>query len=53
MRVVVTGAGGFIGRYLTRALLERGRLAGPDGAPAVLSELVSTGLPSTLLPERP
>jgi len=40
MRVVVTGAGGFIGRYLTRALLERGRLAGPDGAPAGLSELV-------------
>jgi D-erythronate 2-dehydrogenase len=40
MRVVVTGAGGFIGRYLSRALLERGRLAGPDGAPADLSELV-------------
>jgi D-erythronate 2-dehydrogenase len=40
MRVVVTGAGGFIGRYLTLALLERGRLAGPDGAPTDLSELV-------------
>jgi D-erythronate 2-dehydrogenase len=40
MRVVVTGAGGFIGRYLTRALLKRGRLAGPDGVPADVSELV-------------
>jgi uncharacterized protein YbjT (DUF2867 family) len=51
MRVVVTGAGGFIGRYLTRALLERGRLAGPDGQPAVISELVLVDRAPFDLPE--
>ena len=39
MRVLVTGAGGFIGRYLTQALLRRGEAAGPDGALARLRSL--------------
>ena len=40
MRVIITGGAGFLGRKLARALLERGTLAGPDGAPAPVSELV-------------
>lgn len=40
MRVLVTGAGGFIGRRLTRVLLARGRIAGPGGTPTDLRELV-------------
>ena len=40
MRVLITGAGGFIGRTLTRALLEAGRLAGPDGKPSPITKLV-------------
>jgi nucleoside-diphosphate-sugar epimerase len=40
MRVVITGGAGFLGRRLARALLARGRLAGPDGAERPLSRLV-------------
>lgn len=40
MRVLVTGAGGFIGRALTRALIDRGVLAGKTGAPERIRELV-------------
>jgi nucleoside-diphosphate-sugar epimerase len=40
MRVVVTGAAGFIGRRLTAALIGQGRLAGPAGNPTPISELV-------------
>lgn len=40
MRVLVTGAAGFIGRQLTKVLLERGTLAGPDGAPSAITELI-------------
>src|SRR3546814_11811055 len=40
MRVLVTGAGGFVGRHLTRRLLARGTLAGTGGASAALRELV-------------
>ena len=40
MRVIITGGAGFLGRKLARAILERGTLAGPDGAPAQVTELV-------------
>ena len=40
MRVIITGGAGFLGRKLARAILERGALAGPDGAPAPVSRLV-------------
>ena len=41
MRVLVTGAGGFIGRHLTRVLLERGTLAGPGGKPLMVHLVVN------------
>lgn len=40
MRVIITGGAGFIGQKLARAILDRGVLAGPDGAPAPVSRLV-------------
>ncbi|QDO96145.1 NAD-dependent epimerase/dehydratase family protein [Ferrovibrio terrae] len=40
MRVVITGAAGFIGRKLTAALIRQGQLMGPGEAPAPISELV-------------
>ncbi len=40
MRVVVTGAGGFIGQRLVRALVGRGTLAGPGGERLPIEELV-------------
>lgn len=40
MRVVITGAAGFIGRKLTMALIRQGQLMGPDQAPAPISELL-------------
>lgn len=40
MRVVVTGAAGFIGRHLTTALIRQGQLIGPAGNPAPISELL-------------
>lgn len=40
MKVVITGGAGFLGRRLTKALLERGFLIGPDGANVELTELV-------------
>ena len=39
MRVIITGGAGFLGRKLARAILERGALAGADGAPVPVSEL--------------
>lgn len=40
MRVVITGAAGFIGRKLTTALIRQGQLTGAGEAPAPISELV-------------
>lgn len=40
MKVIVTGAAGFIGRKLARGLLERGAIVGPSGAPETIDQLV-------------
>ena len=40
MRVLITGAGGFLGRALTKELLSRGELASRDGGRVALTELV-------------
>ncbi|HEX2114121.1 MAG TPA: NAD-dependent epimerase/dehydratase family protein [Alphaproteobacteria bacterium] len=40
MRVLITGAGGFIGRKLTEALLAEGNLAGSNGKASAVSKLV-------------
>ncbi|MGL4556805.1 MAG: NAD-dependent epimerase/dehydratase family protein, partial [Afipia sp.] len=47
MRVVITGAGGFIGSNLTRALLNAGRLADRHGTPRRIDRmlLVDSHLP--------
>ncbi len=39
MKVFITGGGGFLGYRLALRLLERGTLAGPDGNPAVISQI--------------
>jgi len=39
MEVLLTGAAGFLGRRLARALLQRGSLAGPDGAQHALTRI--------------
>lgn len=40
MRVIITGAAGFLGRKLAARLLEKGTLAGPGGSPKAITELV-------------
>lgn len=40
MRVIITGAAGFIGRKLTAAIIRQGQLMGPTQAPAPISELL-------------
>ncbi|TXL63862.1 NAD-dependent epimerase/dehydratase family protein [Zeimonas arvi] len=40
MRVLITGAGGFLGTRLARALVARGSLVGPSGRTAPITELV-------------
>ncbi len=40
MRVVVTGAAGFLGRRLAEVLAARGSLSGPDHRPRTITELV-------------
>jgi nucleoside-diphosphate-sugar epimerase len=40
MKVVITGGGGFLGKKLARRILQQGTLAGPDGSPAKVNELL-------------
>src|SRR5499433_2325664 len=40
MKVVITGGAGFLGKKLARRILQQGSLAGPDGKPEKVSELV-------------
>jgi len=51
MRVIVTGAGGFIGRHLVREVARRGRLAGFDGEPRAVEELVLVDRSPFAVPE--
>ncbi|HQZ11875.1 MAG TPA: NAD-dependent epimerase/dehydratase family protein [Devosia sp.] len=44
MRVLVTGAEGYLGRKLVRALLGRGELAGPGGRPQPITRLTLTDM---------
>lgn len=44
MRVLVTGAEGYLGRKLVRALLDWGELVGRDGRPEAISSLLLTDL---------
>jgi nucleoside-diphosphate-sugar epimerase len=40
MKILITGGAGFLGQRLAKRLLARGVLAGPDGAPQRIRELV-------------
>jgi D-erythronate 2-dehydrogenase len=40
MKVVITGGAGFLGKKLARRILQQGTLAGPDGKPQKVSELL-------------
>ncbi|MEM7425715.1 MAG: D-erythronate dehydrogenase [Pseudomonadota bacterium] len=40
MKVLITGGTGFIGQRLARAILERGKLTGPDGEQHTVDEIV-------------
>src|SRR5213083_630267 len=40
MKVVITGGAGFLGKKLARRILQQGTLAGLDGRPATVSELL-------------
>jgi D-erythronate 2-dehydrogenase len=40
MKIVITGGSGFIGMKLAKRLLERGRLAGPDGQERAIDEIL-------------
>ena len=40
MKVVITGGAGFLGKKLARRILQDGAIAGPDGKPAKVSELL-------------
>lgn len=53
MRVVITGAGGFIGSTLVQALLEQGALTTPDGRTEALTELALIDICEQELPAHP
>ncbi|EAQ04184.1 hypothetical protein OB2597_08579 [Pseudooceanicola batsensis HTCC2597] len=53
MRVIITGAAGFLGRRLTAALIARGRLIGPGGAEEAISELLLCDIGKLSVPEAP
>ena len=40
MKVVITGGAGFLGKKLARRILQQGSVAGPDGKPERVSELL-------------
>lgn len=40
MKVVITGGGGFLGKKLARRILQQGSIAGPDGKPKNVRELL-------------
>ena len=39
MKVFITGGGGFLGYRLARAILDRGKLTGPDGVPHAVTQV--------------
>ena len=53
MRVVITGAAGFIGSALVQALLEKGALTFPDGRAEALTELALIDICEPGMPARP
>ncbi len=53
MKVLVTGANGFIGRALVRTMLAGGRLARTDGSLAPIDELVLVDRSPVLAPDAP
>ena len=53
MRVIITGAAGFLGRRLTHALIARGALTGPSGRAEPITDLLLSDLGPVPLPAAP
>ncbi|WP_375175362.1 NAD-dependent epimerase/dehydratase family protein [Pseudooceanicola sp.] len=53
MRVLITGAGGFLGRRLTRELMSREGIVGPSGKVEPITHLTLADLGPVPLPEAP
>lgn len=52
MRIVITGGSGFLGQQLTRTLLERGYLAGPNGPKTAIQKIILVDLaPPAITPD--